>query len=152
MARAVVNVASSGNIGDIKSSMLTLAQFQALNGTNWVLANGASAVGTKYATTTGASIVPDLRGVVLRGKNNGRADGNQNPDGDVALGTFQADENKAHQHAINVYNGTGVGSGHVSSFAVASPNGTAPATDMQLVGANESRMKNVTVNHFIKVN
>lgn len=66
-------------VGMIVPSMLTEAQFQAINGTAWVLAAGQSAVGSVYATTTGSSTLPDLRGMTLRGKNNSRADGSQNP-------------------------------------------------------------------------
>jgi microcystin-dependent protein len=67
MPRAIVNVAN-GNIGDMRHSMLSLAQFQSINGTGWVLADGSSCVGTKYQTITGNANIPDLRGRVLAGK------------------------------------------------------------------------------------
>jgi hypothetical protein len=67
-------------VGMIVQSMLTEAQFQAINGTNWVLAAGQSVTGSQYATITGNSSIPDLRGMFLRGKNNSRSDGNQAPD------------------------------------------------------------------------
>lgn len=44
--------------------------------------------------------IPDLRGMFLRSKNNGRADGNQNPDGDLALGVVQQDAFKSHTHTV----------------------------------------------------
>lgn len=174
MARALVNVPTSGVIGEIKASMLTLAQFQAQFGTNWVLADGASATGTKYATLTGAYVLPDCRGVALRGKNNGST---RNPDGDLALGTYQADLYGSHTHAQDAHyhvggygNGAGYGGysygstsvgtpnstqnnnlGH-ASHARSNPNTTTVTATNQNSGGNETRMKTVTVNYFIKVN
>ena len=134
-------------VGDVEQSMLTLAQFQAIKGTGWVLADGSSCVGTTYATITGASTVPDLRGLVLRGKNNGRVDGNQNPDGEVALGTYQADDFKSHAHSILRSSVLGQVANTVMGGGGNDYGTAAPTT-----GGNESRMKNATVNHFIKVN
>lgn len=55
-------------VGMIVASMLTETQFQSINGTNWVLAAGQSVAGSLYATTTGSSLAPDLRGRVMAGK------------------------------------------------------------------------------------
>lgn len=77
-------------------SFLAEVQFQNEYGVNWVLADGRSAVGTKYQALTGNTTVPDMRGQFLRGKNNGRNDGNENPDGEVALGSFQDDATAAN--------------------------------------------------------
>lgn len=89
-------------VGSIIYSMLTEAQFQAQNTSpspeRWILADGSSVVGSKYATVTGNSTVPDLRGVMVRGKNGARGAGTGNPDGDLALGTYTADRNKSHTH------------------------------------------------------
>lgn len=160
MARALVNIPSSGTIGEVKASMMTLAQFQAQFGTNWVLANGASATGTKYATITGNTTLPDCRGVALRGKDNGRG---LNPDGDIALGTYQADlfgshdhGGGSHAHTTTPLGGDGAVAGgqsaqrttNVFTNPITSPSGTIIATQ----GGNETRMKSVTVNYFIKVN
>lgn len=154
MARAFVR-AATGSIGQIVQSMMTLAQFQAQYGTGWVLADGSSAVGTAYATLTGNSTIPDARGMTLRGKNNGRADGHQNPDGDSALGTFQADQFGSHTHDPTnspLIEGAG-GNGHTgwvdgdTTIFSSYSNST-----MAVVGGNETRMKNITINHFIRVN
>lgn len=168
MARALVNVPTSGVIGEIKASMMTLVQFQAQFGTNWVLANGGSAIGTKYATITGNVTLPDCRGMSLRGKNNGRADGNQNPDGDVALGTMQLDSMQNHAHPLGFDIGTknqgsdslGNSGTRFANGSTGSANGTfqpylsGPTLDAGNGAprvAGETRMKNVTVNYFIKV-
>ena len=157
--RTVVEIPKSSLavVGDVIHSMLTEAQFQSLRGTEWVLADGRSVVGSQYQTITGYSNIPDLRGQYLRGKNNGRSDGNQNPDGDLGLGTFQDDQFESHTHAIdqtneynpNIAKGMHTGAGSTEYH----PNLTDP-TDHCIVntGGNETRPKSVTVNIFIKIN
>ena len=141
-------------VGSVRQSFLTELQFQAANGTGWVLADGRNVTGSAYATLTGLTTVPDARGVALRGKNNGRADGGQNPDGELALGQYQGDMFASHGHGFsqgmqsassgvagNVLIGGGVGNNNTAAFSTLSAN-----------GGNESRMKNITVNTFIKIN
>ena len=160
----IFNQSDRNPVGMIVSSMLTLTQFQTINGIGWVMADGTSIVGTKYAAVTGLAVSPDLRGMVMRGKNNSRADGNQNPDGDVAVGTFQTDALQGHFHNARTRGLAGVGNG-TSSIPSPGDSNTAAVTGGSTVldaiadGTNgtprmaaESRMKNVTVNHFIKVN
>lgn len=57
-------------VGMIVASMLTQTQFQSLNGTSWVLAYGQSIAGSTYASVTGNSTAPDLRGRTLAGVDN----------------------------------------------------------------------------------
>jgi hypothetical protein len=47
-------------IGEIKFSPISLAQFQAIAGDTWILANGQSSVGTKYASLYGFNTVPTI--------------------------------------------------------------------------------------------
>lgn len=47
-------------IGEIKLAGLTLAQFQSVTGTNWILSNGQSCVGTEYALLTLNNVVPNI--------------------------------------------------------------------------------------------
>lgn len=136
-------------VGTILESMLTEAQFQTQLGNpspaTWVLADGRSAVGTTYQSITGFSTVPDLRGIFTRGKNNGRSDGNQNPDGDLPLGTYTADKFASHSH---------------TGAAAPAANGPPAATTLNyfgnttsgVTGGNETAPKNVTVNCFIRIN
>jgi hypothetical protein len=170
-------VSDKNPVGAIVQSMLTESQFQALNGTSWVIADGRSAVGTRYETETGNSNIPDLRGMVLRGKNNGRVDGNQNPDGELGLGTFQSFGNESHTHgsgglsagAGGNHNHGGARVGSTSAlFGMNNGNnfhnsgaftslgnsgnhthGVVGATGTS--GTNETRMRNITVNNFIKI-
>lgn len=47
-------------IGEIKLASLTLAQFQSMAGTNWVLANGQNVVGSAYSGLTGNTTAPTI--------------------------------------------------------------------------------------------
>jgi hypothetical protein len=47
-------------VGEIKLSALSLAQFQSIAGSTWILANGQSAVGTQYASKYGFTTVPTV--------------------------------------------------------------------------------------------
>ena len=151
-----------GFIGQMLQSMLTEAQMQSLYGTGWILADGRSVVGSTYASVTGASVVPDARGVFLRGKNNGRSDGKENPGGDFALGTYQEDGNKSHNHMMPFSDPIPGSVGTTYGEATGQPNavtedggGTITSTRRHLTnvdGVLESRPKNLTVNTFIKIN
>lgn len=102
-------------VGMIVASMLTEAQFQDINGTNWVLAYGQSVAGSTYATVTGSSTLPDLRGRTLAGKDNmgGIAANRLTSAGSgvngLALGAFggaethslQSNELASHSHGMN---------------------------------------------------
>ena len=148
---------TEAKVGDLVHSMLTEVQFQAQRSTNWVLADGRSVVGSEYEALTGNSSIPDSRGQFLRGKNNGRADGQENPAGDSALGTQQTDAMQLHAHDHNAGTSSEFGSypdgaatGPVVNVGILGPSeylgGGVPRTDV------ETRVKNVTVNIFIKIN
>jgi hypothetical protein len=103
MSKSIAASGSSfdGAIGDVIASMLTEAQFQSQRSTNWILMDGRNVAGSLYANVTGNSVIPDARGAFLRGKNNGRSDGSENPGGDLAMGTFQSDAFGSHAHTIS---------------------------------------------------
>lgn len=134
-------------VGTIIHSMLTEAQLQAQKGTGWILMDGRSVAGSAYQSITGFSTIPDARGSVLRAKNNGRADGFQNPDGDSALGTFQNDAFKAHVHTS-----TTTSAGALGYAPGANPTMKGGSDLVSSTGDSETRMKNITVNVFIKIN
>jgi hypothetical protein len=141
---------ASAPLGDIKQSMLTLAQFAAENLGDWVLADGQSCLGSAYASVTGNLIVPDMRGAVSRMKSYGSG---KNPDGDLALGAYQADQFASHSHTLNntpnisFFGGSG-GTGFTNGGTWSGPNAV---PSIAANGGNETRMKNVTVNFFIKI-
>lgn len=134
-------------IGDVKHSVLTEAQFQELHGTTWVLMKGQSITGSDLAAVSGITTLPDARGVFIRGKNNGRADGNQDPDGERAVGNLQGQQFGSHSHggavggvdrSLNHYHNSGVyydsvGGGGVSFGQQQSDNPT-PITTSYIAG------------------
>lgn len=161
------------SVGRIVESMLTEAQFQSLNGTAWILADGRSVTGSKYATVTGFTTVPNLRGVHLRGKNNGRADGNQDSAGERALGAFQSnalpnftgwaytryaifrDSDTGCMIGQSTFSGSGplatqqdfANSGGLGSLVFNAANSNAIYQSV-----TDVRVRNVAVNVFIKIN
>jgi microcystin-dependent protein len=63
------NQTVGGIVGAIQQSVLTETQFAVAAGhdaANWVLADGRSVAGSKYAQITGNANVPDLRGAFIR--------------------------------------------------------------------------------------
>jgi len=151
-------------IGDVKQSILTEAQFQAVHDTTWVLMDGRSITGSALASEFGVTTLPDARGVFLRSKNNGRSDGNQNPAGERTVGFLEGDQMQGHKHAMDK-SGMGYGAGpadpswgraDVNSpangwvYNVGNPN--ADGTNGTPRTGNETRPKNITVNTFIKIN
>lgn len=92
-------------VGSIVKSMLDESTFQDQNGNpspeRWVLADGRDVTGSAYQALTGDATIPDFRGNFLRAKNNGRSDGKENPDGDLALGAYTASKFASHMHSYS---------------------------------------------------
>jgi len=163
-------------VGEIRTSMLTLAQYQAEFDDTWVLANGVSAAGTDYNTITSESNIPDLRGRFLRGKNNGRTDGDKDPNGDLTIGSTQIHKTGQSRAVIAVgatsvphthnYTKTDTAaqaqqyaSGTINDVLSASQSSVATATSSNtshnhsLAGFdNETAPAYTVVNYFIKIN
>ena len=155
-----VNQNSVHVLGEIKQSMLTVAQFQAEIGTTWVLCDGQSSVGSDYEAVTGKSTVPDLvtNQRFLR-----------QTDLDINIGTTQASDNISHNHGQRT--GYADESGNLAPASARTLSGTpstisnpgiaGTATPTVFIGqrvttdasgGTESRPVNVWVNFFIKIN
>jgi hypothetical protein len=142
--------------------MLSPTQFQAAYGVGWVIADGSSCTGTKYASVTGNSSLPDCRGYFLRGYNNGSSN---NPDG-TGIGGFQGNQNQnhshgvsdpGHSHACEIASSTVAGgtfpyraSGDVGQTWQTHASGTGISINNE--GGDEARPSCVTVNIFIRIN
>lgn len=116
---------------------------------------------TEYrGSTSDRALLPDLRGIFLRGLNDfatasgPRSDGKEDPDGAGRnLGADQADEFKSHNHhnGVDIYllRRTGI---HTMMYADDSP--TEPdlyhSGAIQDRGGNETRPRNVAVTYIIK--
>lgn len=140
-------------VGTVVTSMLTETQYRAIAGTGWILADGRSVAGSAYATLTGQSNAPDLRGVFLRGKNNGRGSGG-NAGGDLALGAYQADAFGSHAHNLTGQVGSAAhNNGGYISGSTGNVGGVQNFSGLvtTAVGDTETRGRNVTVNHFLRI-
>jgi hypothetical protein len=136
-------LANAGQVGDIVSSGLDTATFQALRNTTWILCNGQSALGTQWEALTGLSTVPQLCGAFPRGKNNGTG---LDPNGELLIGTYVSDQVAAHVHSYQEPAG-GSGGGSASGTS-----GQAPFTSTSSYGGAETAPKYSVVNFFVKVN
>ena len=153
-------------VGTLVHSMLSLAQFQAQMGSNWVVADGTSSVGTDYNIITGFPTIPDCRALFLRGLDLGKG-------GDVGrnLGTFQADSTASNGLTGNAVFGGGHGHTYTrsaggsliaasgSSWGVGTEPGVSVVGDGShshtlSIGSSESetRPDNIAVYIFIKIN
>ena len=124
-----------------------------LNKSKWTLADGKSVSGTHYAELSGNAPVPDLRGVFLRGKNNGRADGHGNPQ-ELNLGDFQDDQFQDHVHEINRGGNTANGT-EVYAFPANTNSGIAREPTNYITQGkhgDETRPRNITVNYYVRIN
>lgn len=141
-------------IGCIEAAFLDEFQFQVTMGEihgiatdkSWVLCDGRNVIGSDYEALTGNSNIPDLRGVALRGLDNGRGF-----DPGRTLGSYQADDNKSHTHSFpKTFNPIGPGS--PTYYGAASGAGSSISYQSTTSsGGSEARMKNVAVNFFIKI-
>lgn len=143
-------------VGTIRKSNLDTFNFGQTYGGNWVLANGQDVTGSKFETLTGQSTVPDMRGLYLRGFDNGK--GTDDPG--HLIGTFQDDEIKAHNHTFKSGNNqwAGVHTFGNQTYGTYTDYMERPEkTDDGAIMNNgllldESRPKSLMVNYFIKIN
>ncbi len=149
--QAVDSLGCTGAVGDVKYSILDLTDFQGENGTCWVLMNGQNISGSRLATLTGSSTLPDARGYFIRSYDNRQSN---RIDVDRLFGdpiaTIQQDEFKSHNHKIGNYRIiTNVASGSAK-------NPPQPWSGYELFtenrGGNETRPKNITLYTYIRIN
>lgn len=147
-------------IGDVKFSVLSESDFQAVNGAEWVQLRGQSFASLSYGTYTAEKIsnymtngsvyystgnIPDARGRFLRMENRGTT---VNPQAGLKLGQPQEDEFKLHDHGMGGLSIPRFG-GPATSWHPSAAAHT--ATTFQANGGSETRAKNVTVNIFVKI-
>jgi len=174
---------STTPVGTIIQSVLTPQQFQTAmgaDGSKWRLAAGGDCTGTAYATLTGATTLPDLRGSFLRmagqslsGWDGGALNGFTEDSTARPKNAFTGSTDSAGGHTHNLwsrrmsaYSGAGyypaaqtVGEG-ISAGGVADVSGRWMDSDgahthtVQITGGGdaETKPKSYAVNYFIKVN
>jgi len=147
------------SIGSTQDSYLTVAQFQAINGPEWVLCDGQSAAGSLYESITGNANVPDERGRSGRMKDHGAG---INADGDLTVGTPQNRQLGSHSHTTQPHrhsfglsdNTTGnTAAGGQFDAAITATELTSNTTVIvNATGGNETRGDVITKNVFIRIN
>jgi len=153
-------------IGTIVPSMLPPGLFAKAVGdpsvfdpetSKWVLADGEEEVtNSRYGTLLGHTrFTPDLRGMFLRGVNEGRKDGHEDPD-TRGPGDYQHDALQKHGHETSAKSlewgskeaqdlgYTTKGEAHAPAATVTAP------TEANVAG--ETRPRNVAVYFYIKIN
>lgn len=145
---------STFSVGDVKHSLLTIAEFQTLHGSCWIQLNqGAdnSSIdisGSDLASIKGNNTLISATGRVLR------AQGGES----ASLGQTQEDEIKAHSHEANFRGNTSGDHYHrtepiaFSGVGSSYDFGSDKFYSTQETGGSETRMKNLTVNIFVKIN
>jgi hypothetical protein len=154
-------------VGTIVASFLAPGQFSEAVGdpsvfdpakSRWVQADARADISrSKYSKVTGRSRTPDLRGMFLRGANDGRTDDRKDPDGDREPGQYQPDSVKRHSHdrpkdvfdsggrdgtPVVGRDGGGLGFSWIAPFPKTGEYGE----------ADETRPKNVAVFFYIRIN
>jgi hypothetical protein len=138
-------------VGSYANSALTEAQFQGQTSNGWVLADGRNCAGSAYALLTGFTTVPDMRGRYMRAKDHGAG---VNPDGDLALGSTQADIVVAHNHSIDYTRLEEIGGTIVhddgSEYLILQGSNTGGVSGA--TSGAETRPRSMTTNVFFRIN
>ena len=83
--------AGEGHVGEIRYSILSTAQFQGIYGSEWEIMKGQDIpVHSDLLPLWGQAKVPDARGLFLQSSTAGRDAEAGNPDGELAVGWYQA--------------------------------------------------------------
>ena len=100
-----------------------------------------AAIGTTYGVGDGSTTfnLPDLRGVFLRGLDDGKG-----YDSGRAIGTYQADDNKAHTHTVATVLTSGTSSNTTSGAAIS---GFTTLTTSS--SGTEAKPKNIAIHYVI---
>lgn len=151
--------AEAQSLGDIRYSVLDSIQFQRLHGAGWIMMDGRPIQKSDLCTELEICQVPDARGVFIRGMNMGRAAATGDPEGDRAVGGFQADVLGRHQHTLpspldqagHTVNGNGTRA-RIDVDDGPPYSGIVWNTTTNFAGATETRPRNVALYMYIKIN
>lgn len=156
-------------VGTVAASFLAPEQFAGSIGEKvgtgatkrtWILADGRDVTGTDYAKAADNNVVPDLRGMFLRGLNAGRSDGKEDP-GDLYTipkydrqpGHFQDQAVGIHDHEFAWYPEK-QGSSRLPAtwYGGATESQTDIFNPIRATPGPETRPRNVAVYYYIRIN
>lgn len=147
----------TGNLGEIRQSILKVDDFRRIYGEGWVLMDGAN-IKTSDLYKEGLweeETIPDAQGVYLRSKNHERAKEKGDPDGDRKLGAYIEDRLKSHSHDFDLCIPTTQGTGGAHAPAQGSGSyyrNTPVGGQIKGNGDAETCPRSIVVNTFIKIN
>jgi hypothetical protein len=118
-------VKCSGEVGDVKYSILNPTQFAAQNGGCWVPMDGRSITGSKLATITGLASVANAGGLFFRSQEYGTSNNDPDRTTTSTIATPQGDDFKLHTHTLSI----DYGGAHNHSFWVDKSNGNGDSGD-----------------------
>jgi hypothetical protein len=154
-AQLVDSLGCSGNIGDLKYSILELPDFQKENGNCWVLMAGQNKASTKFGAY-GIQNFLDARGLFIRTHDDRQGQNSRDKDRSFSdpTGTEQGFAVQSHSHAIDFIHITGFNASGgwntpyagLMHWAVEAPVGT------QLAGHTETRPANMNFHLYIFIN
>ena len=147
----------TGNLGEIRQSILSVEAFQRIYGEGWVSMDGRNIEDSDLFREGlwGNVTIPDARGVYLRGKNYERAAEQGDPAGDRNLGAYIRDRFKSHNHGHDLRMPTNCGIGGAHATAQGSGGGfryTPIDGEIKQSGELETCPRSIVVNTFIKIN
>jgi hypothetical protein len=160
----------SGNLGEIRQSILSSVSFQKLYGQEWVLMDGRNIEESDlYREKLWANKeIPDARGIYLRGNNGDREDKGVPKGETFEVGDYLGDligshkhDDHGHHHGSNFTVPTshgeggaspGRGSGGGSGSQGLNGTTTAGHANISYTGGSETRPRSIIVNIFIKIN
>ncbi|MCP5049180.1 MAG: tail fiber protein [bacterium] len=158
----VAVIISYNKISEIQNHAVKAGTIVAYFGLNapegWLMCNGAPVPQEKkydeLRKMCKGGKVPDLRGMFLRGINNGRSDKKEDPEGERHPGEFQKDSLNRHHHVINFNRqNMGINSDNGGGKITSGDRNTPDAINNMNTdehGGAETRPKNVAVNFIIK--
>lgn len=157
------DIQDEGKIGDVKYSVLDENKFRQQNGNGWVLMNGDTLDKNKtelnqYIQLAG-EIIPDGRGVFIRGMNGLRPLTEGDPQENRRVGEYQNDQLIRHTHAVTVYHSHASGAGdavggHISADGTDrffSTYQTGEGTEFNNKFGEETRPRNIALYVYIKI-
>jgi hypothetical protein len=159
-------------VGTIICSYLNFDQFSAVTDNNvkspgntyiskyskWAPADGRAVPNSQFALITSQNLLPDLRGVFIRGLNQFDAnspvptDNQKNdPVANRIVGSYQADELKEHKHQFTT-NSDANGNGPAPDVPLTFARQGKEKRETDNTGASETRPKNVSLYYYIRIN
>ncbi|MEM1358618.1 MAG: hypothetical protein AAGF89_10475 [Bacteroidota bacterium] len=132
-AQTIAKLGCSGQVGDIKYSILNPTQFAEQNGDCWIPMDGRAIPGTALAGY-GHANVPDMSGLFIRATEYN--DGNDPDRSPMAPATLQGDENKEHDHYVDLITSTDGDHNHTTNIGYETDSENSDAGNVQNYARN----------------